>query len=617
MSAAGPHPRRNFSPWYQVVSRLMATEEADGLPDDPAGVRGVAGAVPGPSRAPRWRRGPTGSRSTWRSPRRWRATATDGRRIVFDTEDDMSVPAYLLVPDGRSAPGSAVLAVHGHGRASPVSAASTTPTAPRAVTTPPSWPAAATWCWPRTSAASASGPTGTPTDHYACDTNLVHQVMAGWNPLTQNLWDLGPGPRRLEAHPLVDPARMGVAGFSYGGTMTLFLAATDAPGGGRRGERVLLVLGRVAQGALEHVRLPGALRHAGPDGARGPGCPGGPAAPAGRVRSGRHALPGGHGGGRRWPAAAGLRPSPAPATDWSTTRSTASTSGTGMWPTRSSTAGWVDELALSGSAAQRLSGSAAQRLSGSTAPPSRGRGTRWRGGCAGGSRPGRTCRPGPPGRPGPAPALRASGTTARTRWARSRAGMVTVMAWAGTSASVGKCPSLTCWRRQPSSSVTTFTSSGSSKSATGGSLKARCPFSPIPRQHRSSGWSAQQRRVPCALRFRPGQAVEVVGGPRPGPGRRSGRGSSAGSWPDGRARRPRTRPCGRRRRPTRARTGRRTRSASTKASWELPVANMAWATPLRATARAQDRRRPVSAAASAMAAVEGSTDTSGGLMDAL
>ena len=29
-----------------------------------------------------------------------------------------------------------------------------------------------------------------PEDHYACDTNLVHAVMAGWNPLGQNVWDL-------------------------------------------------------------------------------------------------------------------------------------------------------------------------------------------------------------------------------------------------------------------------------------------------------------------------------------------------------------------------------------------------------------------------------------------
>ena len=29
-----------------------------------------------------------------------------------------------------------------------------------------------------------------PPDHYGCDTNLVHAVMAGWSPLTQNLWDM-------------------------------------------------------------------------------------------------------------------------------------------------------------------------------------------------------------------------------------------------------------------------------------------------------------------------------------------------------------------------------------------------------------------------------------------
>ena len=38
-------------------------------------------------------------------------------RVVFDVEDTMSVPAFLLVPNARRAapPGPAVLAVHGHG----------------------------------------------------------------------------------------------------------------------------------------------------------------------------------------------------------------------------------------------------------------------------------------------------------------------------------------------------------------------------------------------------------------------------------------------------------------------------------------------------------------------
>ncbi len=66
-----------------------------------------------------------------------------------------------------------------------------------------------------------------PEDHYACDINLVHAVMAGMSPLAQNLWDLARALDVLEAHPLVDPARLGMAGLSYGGTVTLFLAALD------------------------------------------------------------------------------------------------------------------------------------------------------------------------------------------------------------------------------------------------------------------------------------------------------------------------------------------------------------------------------------------------------
>jgi len=55
----------------------------------------------------------------------------------------------------------------------------------------------------------------------------VHAVMAGESPLTQNLWDLARCLDVLGGHRLVDPARMGAAGLSYGATMTLFLAAWD------------------------------------------------------------------------------------------------------------------------------------------------------------------------------------------------------------------------------------------------------------------------------------------------------------------------------------------------------------------------------------------------------
>jgi dienelactone hydrolase len=66
-----------------------------------------------------------------------------------------------------------------------------------------------------------------PEDHYACDTNLVHAAMAGWNPLTQNIWDLMRALDVLAEHPLVDPSRLGMVGISYGATVTLFTAAVD------------------------------------------------------------------------------------------------------------------------------------------------------------------------------------------------------------------------------------------------------------------------------------------------------------------------------------------------------------------------------------------------------
>ncbi len=153
----------------------------------------------------------------------------DGYRrlsIVFDTEATMSVPAYLLIPDDRREPGPAVLAVHGHGPGKSIVVGLEQTEAPNGdyaqqlaqrgfVVLAPDlrcFGQRADW---------------NPPDHYGCDTNLVHAVMAGWNPLTQNLWDMARALDVLEAHDLVDPARMGVVGLSYGGTITLFLAAWD------------------------------------------------------------------------------------------------------------------------------------------------------------------------------------------------------------------------------------------------------------------------------------------------------------------------------------------------------------------------------------------------------
>ena len=146
--------------------------------------------------------------------------------VVFDTEATMSVPAYLLVPDGRDGPGPAVLAIHGHGPGKDrVCGIEESPNpgddyARSLVQRGYVVLAPDLRCF-------GERQDWNPPDHYACDTNLVHAVMAGMSPLTQNLWDVARALDVLEGHPLVDPARIGVVGLSYGATMTLFLAATD------------------------------------------------------------------------------------------------------------------------------------------------------------------------------------------------------------------------------------------------------------------------------------------------------------------------------------------------------------------------------------------------------
>jgi dienelactone hydrolase len=150
------------------------------------------------------------------------------QRIVFDVEETMSVPAYLLVPHERreAAPGPAVLAIHGHGSGKSLVCgieaggpgddyAHALATRGYVVLAPDlrGFGERADWM---------------PPDKYHCDWDLVCATMAGVVPLERNLWDLGRALDVLGGHPLVDPARIAAAGLSFGGTCTLFLAALDA-----------------------------------------------------------------------------------------------------------------------------------------------------------------------------------------------------------------------------------------------------------------------------------------------------------------------------------------------------------------------------------------------------
>ncbi len=234
-------PARNYSPWYSWMVRLGQTEQVDPLPAPDLDGDGGGGGGGGRGYADvlaQWRVRCRGRLQSLLGPapeqvplhlETLESVECDGYRrdkVVFDTEQTMSVPAYLLVPHSRRAPGPAVLAAHGHGPGKSEACGlerTGTPNADYAhqlalrgyvVLAPDLRCFGERLDW-------------NPDDHYACDTNLVHAVMAGINPLTQNLWDLARSLDVLESHPLVDRDRMGMAGLSYGGTVTLFLAAWD------------------------------------------------------------------------------------------------------------------------------------------------------------------------------------------------------------------------------------------------------------------------------------------------------------------------------------------------------------------------------------------------------
>ncbi len=222
---------RNFSPWAQWQLQLAAVEAADPFPASPDELEPWRGRV---------RRRLAELLGPLPSPVPLAVEVLDSvdcgsyrrARIVFDSEAAMSVPAYLLVPHDRRAPGPAVLAVHGHGPGKDEVCGIDRPEVREAY-------AEHHGDYAHTLAARGyvvlapdlrcfgERADWQPEGKYHCDVNLVHAVMAGVSPLTQNLWDLQRALDVLGEHPLVDPERLGVVGFSYGATMTLFLAALD------------------------------------------------------------------------------------------------------------------------------------------------------------------------------------------------------------------------------------------------------------------------------------------------------------------------------------------------------------------------------------------------------
>jgi dienelactone hydrolase len=222
--------RRNFSHWNWLLARI-----AEAAPADPCPVDGSREGI-----------------ESWqgRMRERLRALVPDRplvplsvettesvdcdvyvrHRVVYDSEPDMSVPAYLLVPKDRSAPGPAVLAQHGHGPGK-----SQVVGMPGEAGGEPSENADyGHQLALRGYVVLAPDLRGfgertdwNPPNIYHCDYSQMHATMLGIDMLALDLWDLARGLDVLCEHPLVDPTRLGMVGLSQGGTSTLFLSAYD------------------------------------------------------------------------------------------------------------------------------------------------------------------------------------------------------------------------------------------------------------------------------------------------------------------------------------------------------------------------------------------------------
>ena len=158
-------------------------------------------------------------------------------RVIFDSERDMSVVACVLVPNDL-APGErrpAVLAAHGHGhgkdeicgighgeaervqRIVAMNADYARQFALRGyVVIAPDWRAFGE------RRAGGSGP-----NKDVCDLLQDKALLFGDNLLTLNVWDAHCAVSYLQSRPEVDPDRIGCAGLSYGGTLTLFATVLD------------------------------------------------------------------------------------------------------------------------------------------------------------------------------------------------------------------------------------------------------------------------------------------------------------------------------------------------------------------------------------------------------
>lgn len=158
-------------------------------------------------------------------------------KVIFNSERDMAVVAWVLVPDGirRGAQAPGLLCAHGHGngkddvvglhhgehaRINTIASHNYDYARQFArrgyVVIAPDWRGFGE----RRLGYDFPGRDG-------CNVVFLKALKLGLNPLTLNVWDAFRCLDYLQARPEVDRARLGCLGLSYGGTITLFTAALD------------------------------------------------------------------------------------------------------------------------------------------------------------------------------------------------------------------------------------------------------------------------------------------------------------------------------------------------------------------------------------------------------
>ncbi len=160
-------------------------------------------------------------------------------KVVFDTEQYASVPAYVLLPKdlapGERRPG--ILAAHGHGRGKvdicgvadtdqeyaeriePLNYDYARQFVRRGyVVVAPDWRGFGERLSPAEWARVGRDP---------CNVNYLAEGYRGYHLLALQIWDGRRTVDYLQSRPEVDPERLGVCGLSFGGTMTTYLAALE------------------------------------------------------------------------------------------------------------------------------------------------------------------------------------------------------------------------------------------------------------------------------------------------------------------------------------------------------------------------------------------------------